>query len=201
MAIRFQCAACGQPIEIDDEWALKAVACPYCRKTITAPAESTLADPTHIPVAVPLATSPRESANAFASPDGLIAPPDTRRNYCAVIALILAVAVFALVLISAAIMASHDSEMEGLVEAGMNPTQQQEALSKLRADYGGSLPGWLVVSLVMAGSTCVFWPAAAICGVIGVFRQRQRRLAVVALVIAGVELAYFVCGGALNLAA
>jgi len=198
MAIRFQCAACGQPIEIDDEWALKAVACPYCRKTITAPAESTLNAPAQVPVATGLAPDP---ANAFASPDGLIAPPDTRRNYCAVIALILAVAVFALLLISVAIMAGHDSELEGLANAGMNPAQQQEALSKLREDYGGSLPVWLVVSLVMGGSTCVLWPAAAICGVIGVFRQRQRRLAVVALVIAGVELAYFVCGGVFQMAA
>jgi hypothetical protein len=201
MAIRFQCAACGQPIEIDDEWALRAVACPYCRKTITAPAESTLPDPAHIPVAVPLASSLGGPMDGFAPPGGLTAPLDTRRNTWAVVALVLAVAVFVLVVISIAITLIHGSEMEELAKAGMSPAKQQEALSKLREDYGGSLPAWLVASLAVGGATCAVWPAAVICGVIGVFRARQRRLAVAALVITGVELAYFVCGGVAQMAA
>ena len=41
MSIQFLCPACSQPIEIDDEWSARPVACPYCRKTITAPESST----------------------------------------------------------------------------------------------------------------------------------------------------------------
>lgn len=40
MAIQFQCVACRQPIEVDDEMADQAVTCPYCRKVVTAPAVS-----------------------------------------------------------------------------------------------------------------------------------------------------------------
>ncbi len=40
MAIQFFCAACHQPIEVDDEMAKQAVTCPYCRKVVTAPGAS-----------------------------------------------------------------------------------------------------------------------------------------------------------------
>lgn len=40
MAIQFLCAACRQPIEVDDEAANQVVTCPYCRKVVTAPANS-----------------------------------------------------------------------------------------------------------------------------------------------------------------
>lgn len=42
MAIRFACPGCQQPIEVDDEWASQQVGCPYCRKVVSAPTESTL---------------------------------------------------------------------------------------------------------------------------------------------------------------
>lgn len=42
MAIQFACPSCGQPIEIDEEWADSPVSCPYCQKVVTAPGESTL---------------------------------------------------------------------------------------------------------------------------------------------------------------
>ena len=38
MAIQFLCMACGQPIEVDDDAGNQPVACPYCRKVVTAPA-------------------------------------------------------------------------------------------------------------------------------------------------------------------
>ena len=41
MAIRFACPACQQPLEIDDGWAGQSVACPYCRRVVTAPQSST----------------------------------------------------------------------------------------------------------------------------------------------------------------
>lgn len=42
MAIQFACPSCGQPIEIDEEWADSPVSCPYCQKVVTAPGESTV---------------------------------------------------------------------------------------------------------------------------------------------------------------
>jgi hypothetical protein len=40
MAIRFACPSCRQPIEVDDNWANQSVGCPYCKKVVTAPAQS-----------------------------------------------------------------------------------------------------------------------------------------------------------------
>jgi hypothetical protein len=40
MAIRFQCPACSQPIEVDDADANHQVVCFYCRAVVTAPAVS-----------------------------------------------------------------------------------------------------------------------------------------------------------------
>lgn len=41
MPIRFPCPACRQPLEVDDEWGGQTVACPYCRRVVTAPRNST----------------------------------------------------------------------------------------------------------------------------------------------------------------
>jgi hypothetical protein len=42
MAIQFLCSACGQPVEVDDDMANLTVTCPYCRKVVTTPTQSTL---------------------------------------------------------------------------------------------------------------------------------------------------------------
>ncbi len=42
MAIQFRCPGCEQPIEVDDEYAGQTAACPYCRRVVTVPVESTL---------------------------------------------------------------------------------------------------------------------------------------------------------------
>lgn len=41
MPIRFSCPACHQPLEVDDAWGGESVACPYCKRVITAPQNST----------------------------------------------------------------------------------------------------------------------------------------------------------------
>lgn len=38
MAIQFRCTGCGQAIEVDDPFANRMVACPYCQTTVQAPA-------------------------------------------------------------------------------------------------------------------------------------------------------------------
>jgi DNA-directed RNA polymerase subunit RPC12/RpoP len=40
MAIQFRCPGCSQPIEVDDPFAGKAAQCPYCRRVITVPEQT-----------------------------------------------------------------------------------------------------------------------------------------------------------------
>jgi hypothetical protein len=40
MAIQFPCPSCDQPIEVDDEYGGQAAACPYCRRVVNVPTES-----------------------------------------------------------------------------------------------------------------------------------------------------------------
>ena len=42
MAIQFNCPGCRQPVEVDDEWAGEHVSCPFCKRVVTVPAESTI---------------------------------------------------------------------------------------------------------------------------------------------------------------
>jgi hypothetical protein len=192
MAIRFHCAACNQPIEVDDEWALRTVACPYCHKTVTAPAQSTLEDLAEVPLATPLRLPPE---NVVSSPPAYVAAQDHRRNPFAIAALILAVLAFLSLLLVEVVGASHRQEMEEYARPGMTLREQFEASSKMMEDHGGTWPGWFIAVVVLSGLSCLVWPAATVCGVVGVFRQHRRNLAVIALVICSVELAFCLCGG------
>jgi hypothetical protein len=62
MAIQFFCAACHQPIEVDDDAANQSVTCPYCRKVVTAPFSS---DPS---VRMPSGGAMREAGPLGAAP-------------------------------------------------------------------------------------------------------------------------------------
>jgi hypothetical protein len=44
MAIQFHCPGCSQPIEVDDVHAGQAAACPYCRRVVSVPTESSLGE-------------------------------------------------------------------------------------------------------------------------------------------------------------
>ncbi|MCG3126429.1 MAG: hypothetical protein CHACPFDD_01264 [Phycisphaerae bacterium] len=68
MPIQFNCASCGQPIEVDDEHAGRVAACPYCQRVVNVPENSTLA-----PLAAPLARPATDGTDAGDSPRGL--PP------------------------------------------------------------------------------------------------------------------------------
>jgi hypothetical protein len=48
MPIRFYCASCRRPIEVDDEHAGMVATCPYCRQVVPVPAQST-----YVPTARP----------------------------------------------------------------------------------------------------------------------------------------------------
>lgn len=78
MAIQFACPECRQAIEIDDEWGGQTVSCPYCRRVVRAPTESTLEMTSPVPPDVPsarLVPVPPVSMPASSERVGTIAPP------------------------------------------------------------------------------------------------------------------------------
>lgn len=186
MAIRFQCGACSQPIEVDDEWALRAVACPYCRKTITAPSESTLGDLSRIPMATPL----MDAGGALALPASApisYAPPNSRANPLAVVAFILAAVMIILLLSIAMIASSHALELEQLQKElqpkpGADSGAQFRAVMEYMNAHGGQIPGWLVALGVLQISAMSACAAAIVCGLLALRRTARRALAVIALV-------------------
>ena len=93
MTIRFQCGSCSQPIEVDDEWSAKPVACPYCRKTVTAPIESTLGDPAAFQAATPIETVRPGVQPVPIHPDAT--PPPLAKNTLAIVSLALAISAVA----------------------------------------------------------------------------------------------------------
>jgi hypothetical protein len=189
MAIRFQCGACSQPIEVDDEWAHKAVACPYCRKTITAPSESTLGDLSRIPMASPLMAVGSAVALPTTAPSSY-APPDSNANPLAVAAFILAAAMVILLLSGAMIAASHALDLEQLqkelrTQPGAGSSSQVRAIMEYVNAHGGQFPGWLVAMGLLQISSMAACASAMVCGLLALRRTARRPLAVIALVSCG----------------
>ena len=219
MAIRFQCSLCAQPIEIDDEWASKLVACPYCRKTVTAPAESTLDENATVPTATPLAGTgtaplPGMGAAALASPgatplvDPGAAPPypqayaadpdaSAQPNPLATVALVLGCILVALNLTYCGILMAYGDEIRA-----MQPTdpsapfaeQMQHMMEQVGA-AGGVFPAWLIVYSMLMFAIVIVWLGTLGFGIAGIRRTYRRPRAIAALVIAGVVPIVSCCGG------
>ncbi len=181
MAIRFQCPGCSQPIEIDDEWALKAVACPYCRRTITAPPESTLPEPGRVPVAKAMGGMAEEAEPAISDTQGEPGHP----NGIAKIAFALSCATVVLFILAGVVLSPHRMELEELQKVMMKASSWMEASNKMLEACGGTVPTWLWLSMGLQFAAMGACLAALICGVIGVRRPRNRGLAVTALAISG----------------
>ena len=189
MAIRFQCGACSQPIEVDDEWAQRAVACPYCRKTITAPSESTLGDLSRIPMATPLMAVGSAVARPAPAPSSY-APPDSNANPLAVAAFILACAMVLFLLSGAMVLNSHSLEWEQLQkelqpQPGADAGSQFQSMMTYFEAHGGRLPGWLMAVGWLGIFAMAACPAAIVCGLLALRRRARRPLAVIALVSSG----------------
>ena len=73
MSIQFPCPSCGQPIEVDDEFAGQNAACPYCRRVVGVPAET--ADDIR-PAAVARPTLSSAPGEPGAEPRETPAPPE-----------------------------------------------------------------------------------------------------------------------------
>jgi hypothetical protein len=185
MAIRFQCPACSQPIEVDDPWAGKAVICPYCRKTVTAPQESTLRDFSEIPVAAPV-------GGRFAPPPppvfGTEAVLEQATNPPAVAAIVLACLVVVLMFVSLLIVQPDSLELLELQKAARESKSLFEATERFLDSRGGAVPVWFVAAGLVQMAAMGLLLAGIVFGVLGLRRLHQRHLAVIALVICGAVL-------------
>lgn len=189
MAIRFRCPSCDQPIEIDAEWASKPVACPYCRKTVTAPASSTLEPADDVPVASPMSRGPMDPDSTGYPPVSYEPDRTFGTNRIARVAIVLALLMFGCLLTFMFITGRHMHELMGGVDmtGGFNESfnASQAAVDRLIKENGGVPPTWLLVMQISQIIGMLLWVAALICGIIGVTRTPRRHLAVWALIAVG----------------
>jgi hypothetical protein len=186
MTIQFQCPACEQPIEVDAEWASRLVACPYCHKTVTAPADSTLAPGMATPTASPLSTSPGSPATV----ELLQRPGATRTNPFAPWALGLSgLSLLAFVCLSMYTAA----KMLDLVGPGATPEEVQKAMWEHIQSSG--MTGWVSVMAVGFMAAFALWLTAVLVSILALTRYPARRkMSVAAIVICGIVPLWFCLG-------
>lgn len=186
MAIRFQCAACGQPIEVDDDLAESVVGCPYCHKTVTAPVQSMLSQPSDMPVATPLGP-----ADSLSQPTALQeqsgAPP--RGNTLAVVGFSLACLLILVQVVSFGIAARHGPEFEEFVRevdnAGPEYSDKLSAVKDFMSRSGGSFPGWMIGFVLFQLAALMLCVSSIICSVVALRRPLRRGMAMAGLAISG----------------
>ncbi len=185
MSIRFSCPSCSQPIEIDDEWASKLVACPFCRNTITAPAESTLAVDEAVPVADALSVPEVVVGQPSLAPASLPYPAaDGRRNTLAIVSFVASIGAFVVYFAANALFLFHAEEMFGGLPVGMDATQTSEALLRYIEAQGGP-PTWLLGFMLLLLVAGLSWLTAVVCGGIALTRREHRGFAIAGLGISG----------------
>ena len=206
MAIQFQCPGCNQPIEVDDQWSSRPVACPYCRQTVTAPAASTLEDAAAPPVASPLG-GPRPSEHAGTSTDmhGAFGPapchegiaiPAGQSNPFAPWALALGCLGL---LVFVAVNITMGMKVMSQAGPGATPEEIQETLAEMQKDafdqaQAGTMPGWVIG--VVLGMLLIFmlWVAGVVLTILAMRRPTRRGMSIGALVVSGV-LPVLICVG------
>jgi DNA-directed RNA polymerase subunit RPC12/RpoP len=205
MAIRFQCSGCSQPIEVDDEWASRAVVCPYCRRTVTAPGSSTLGDISTIPTARSALAG--DETREFGHPAGA-SPAQAGyagRNTLAVVAAIL-MGLMLIQLVAVSVIArAHAEEINTIYQHIEESTQQggdpftasQKALAELSEASGGGIPDWYLGMILLFLGAALCWIAGVIFAGIAVTRPVGRRLAGWTIAVACIAPIYFCCMGGL----
>jgi endogenous inhibitor of DNA gyrase (YacG/DUF329 family) len=155
MTIQFQCASCGNPIEIDDEWGGKAVACPYCRKSVTAPMDSTF-----VPETAP-------SARAIGSSEA------SDRNTVALWAFWLSLASLVVMIGSNIIFLPKLIEIVGMDSTADQARERLNSFVQEHVDLK-TVPGWLLAFMASFVFVVLFWLGGLICAVLGL-RSPVRR--------------------------
>lgn len=186
MAIQFFCAACHQPIEVDDDAANQSVTCPYCRKVVTAPFSS---DPTvrmpgggAIREAGPLGDAPQTSAGGTLSPlsygtamSQLPAGRNTIGWVAFILAILCVISFGAMTVVYGSWIASEGFKTQAEIRDRMTEIQRS-----------GQVPPIL---MAVGGMSCLgllSFVAALVTGILGIVNKRQPRWpAMVAVMVAG----------------
>ena len=165
MAIKFLCPACSQPIEVDPEWGGRQVACPFCRRAVSAPESSTFTPTEAPPVASPASDPP--------SPDDwpAVAPPPSggSLNVLAAVALGLAGASFVLFIGFRLAVVPRMWELAG---PDATPEEAQEAIFEQISE--GSMPVWLMAGGLAVLASVALWGAGLVCGIVARARPAPR---------------------------
>ncbi len=188
MAIQFNCPGCRQPVEVDDEWAGQHVACPFCQRVVTAPAESTI-------TALQDDLPPTARRLSPSGPGGAIAtdaatPP--RYNRLAIVGFGLSLAAILLLILGSILLRFFFEQMD----PNLAMEEQQKKAMELAGDpeHAGRI-------MLGVGSFClsfVCWLAGLIFSAIAATRKDLpgRRLAIAGIACAVLCLLLF-CSGSL----
>ena len=199
MSIQFTCVSCGKAVEIDDEWALRLVECPYCHDTITAPGRSTLRAPQARPL-MPTEPTAHVSEMPYVVAGGPVVRPGPVRNRMAVVALVLAcaslVVLFWLSMAMVDALASSlgpDATDEEVAELIGDRAAMQEALQAMMQEE----PWAYRVGL---GVTAGFglWIGALVCSLVAMSRPGGRKMTIAALVIIAAPMLWMMGGAFLG---
>lgn len=209
MSIQFACPSCQQPIEVDDEHGGQTAACPYCRRVISVPNESTLgaepqaparpmpADSAPPPHGIGDQPSPAPPPTAPPPPGALHVgpPPITHRiisarrfgNYALICTGLVAVLFIAMVVQMFAIMAPFMSE---LTTSQPDPDRMQKMQSELGAKLAKS-----PLYLAFAYGSAFFALVGLVVAIVSLKQSTQSNWrGIVALIICGLWVLCF-CGG------
>jgi hypothetical protein len=225
MAIQFSCPACGQPIEVDDEYGEHRVSCPYCRNIVNAPSES---DPTlaakhatdQAPDARPVTPFPGDGDPSQqvppssaqpppppGAPHGLGGPPWPRTPIPAMDLptqvqgrnLPGVIGLLSGMIAVGLYVAAATVIVSHHEELGFDPagkTDQKELQQRL-IDMSQELDKhpWLMTALWLFLGTGACWLVGLICSVIGMSRRYKRHIASILGLIVALLLPAFNCAG------
>lgn len=194
MAIQFFCAACHQPIEVDDDAANQSVTCPYCRKVVTAPFSS---DPSvRMPgggamrEASPVGDVPQQPADGSLSPltYGTAMPQlPAGRNTIGWVAFVFAILSVASLIATTVVYGSWITS-EGIKTAA----ELQKRLGEIQSS--GQAPPAVMTASGMACLGIVAYLAALVTGIVGMVNKKKPRWpAIVAVMVVAASI-LLLCG-------
>ncbi len=190
MAIQFLCKGCGQPIEVDDDLAGRAVKCPYCQQTTEAPTASTWQPGATPPTAsgpglppfggeapIPQARYGGAPAYGFPPPPPVAKPP------------IVGYVSLALSLVNVVILVATATGIRSLTEGLPYPPKTEEETKVFQEEFPKRIQTRPDMALGFLGSCCVLPLAAIICGIVSLsLGQVPKWPAIVGLVVVVVGL-------------
>lgn len=194
MAIQFFCAACHQPIEVDDDAANQSVTCPYCRKVVTAPFSS---DPSvrrpgggSMREAEPLGEVTQQPADGSLSPltYGTALPPlAAGRNTIGWVSFVFAI-LSVVSLVATTIVYGSWMTSEGIKTA----SELQKRLSEIQSS--GQAPPAVMTASGMACLGIVAYLAALVTGIVGIVNKKKPRWPAIAAVLVVAGSILLLCG-------